>query len=147
MASLIHNEGVLRELARLKKEDTSLPAWHDGMSKLLASGVLDVLRELGRVNMLAFDTENYVTAQAAEASRAFGVNQALDLLLHFRELLLEIPGATTIPADFSGVEAALKNQDLTEEEANAIRNDQPIPRLQRTPIPNATRGERKDYST
>lgn len=146
MASIIQNIGVLRELARLKQEETSLPAWHEGMSKLLQSGVLDVLKELGRVNMLASDTANYVDAQAAEASRAFGVNQAIDLLLHFRELLLELPGTTAVPADFSGIENAIKNQDLTEEEANAIRHDQPIPRLQRNAIPNGIRGERKDYS-
>lgn len=129
---------VLKELNKLKTNSIALSSWHSAMPHLAETGIIDVLRELARVQTKDSDKPNFIEAQAAEANRAYGVAQAIELLLNFRELLQGITAERELPADFGGLQAALDNQDITQEEADAIRLNQPIPKLARIVVRNAT---------
>ena len=119
--------GMFRVLEEIKRDSTALFKWHDLMDLLVESKTLLFLQELGKVQKLSYDTPNYPIAQAVEASRANGVNQALDWLVYLRDILSTSAAIEKVDADFSGLDQALTNGDITKEEYDAIRNNQPIP--------------------
>lgn len=119
--------GMLKVLEVIKSDETALPKWHQLLDLLTDSKILFFLQELGRVQQLPFDTPNYIQAQAVEAARAYGVNQTLDWLINFRDVLSTARENQKIPFEFSGLETALSSGDITKEEYDAIRYDQPIP--------------------
>lgn len=122
--------GMQRVLENLKADETFLPKWHQLVDLLIDSKFYLFLQELGRVQSLSYDTPNYIQAQAVEAGRANGVNQVLDWMLNFRDVLAAQKEVPKIPFEFSGPENALSTGDITKEELDAIRNDQPIPDYQ-----------------
>lgn len=107
------------------------------LSTLYSTGVLELLRERGRVRPISDSNPNYVEAQAARANWSMGYNQALDELMYFREIFLNTPvmAGSRAPIDFGATEKAIENGDLTLEEAEALRDGKPIPELKREPIP------------
>ena len=108
------------------------------LSTLRSTGVLEMLRERGQVRAASENSPNYVAAQANRASWSLGYNRALDELVYFRELFLTETTTVQPPPAFGSLERALEAGDLTEDEINAIRNNEPIPLLQRQPIPATT---------
>lgn len=109
------------------------------LSTLHSTGVIEMLREHGRVKTIPETSSNYVAAQAQQAAWSAGYNRALDELVYFRQLYLDAPNVTqpTSPS-FGSLRRAQESGDLTEEEVYAIRNDQPIPVLERQSIPATT---------
>jgi hypothetical protein len=109
-------------LQRVIENPAFLSQYTQGMSMLYASGVFEALRENGRIGPVSPESPNYVEYQAAVANWSIGFNTALDQLLNFRELFLEVPEAGINPAmDFGGLDLAVEKGDLTKEEADAIR--------------------------
>lgn len=106
------------------------------LSTLHSTGVIEMLRERGQVRPTAENSPNYQAAQAAKANWSLGFNRAIDELIYFRDLFLSDNTTNTQPPpEFGSLERAVEVGDLTEEEANAIRNNDPIPILHREPIP------------
>jgi len=113
-------------LQRLIDNPAFLSSYLQGMSLLYSSGVLEALRENGRVAPVSPESPNYEAYQCAVSNWSIGYNCALDQLLHFRELFLEAHEAGITPSmDFGGLDAAVEKGDLTREEADAIRSGQP----------------------
>ena len=114
-------------LENLKSSGTLLGMYNDAMIKLRDSGVLEILKERGRVMPISSATPNYVDVQAASANQSIGYNQALDDLYYFRETFLEPKNETQARFDFGALDRAVAKGDMTKEEADAIRNNTPIP--------------------
>lgn len=107
-----------RELREIKGDKQAEAVYIDGLHKLMGSGVLNVLRALGRPTRYNLGKDEH--AMASEASWSAGWNDCLDALLHFKELYLEdAPEIKTEAPDFGAVDMARSRGDLTEEEANA----------------------------
>lgn len=90
---------------------------------------MEYLRDAGRVPTIAANTPNYDEVQKYVAAQSIGFNYALDLLIYFREIVLDVAKKEVPKMDFGGIDKALRDGDLTKEEADAIRNGQPIPSL------------------
>lgn len=117
-------------LQRIRESKEFLNLFTQGMSYLHQSGIFELLRENGRVYPVSPEAPNYVEYQAALASWSVGYNTALDHLLRFREIFLDIGvDASKVAADFGAGDAAVEKGDLTVEELNAIRSGKPIPFL------------------
>lgn len=99
-----------------------LAAFTQALSYFYASGVLEVLREFGKVKFVAPETPNYPTALAAQAEYSRGYNQAIDDLLLFRERYIDPLPRTAPPLDFGAIDRALAVGDLTKEEADELRS-------------------------
>jgi hypothetical protein len=113
---------ILSKLMAFKENEAQLSAYINGMSLLWQSGVLDILRDNGRVGPVSPDSPNYVAYQAALANWSVGFNLALDQLIYFREIFIEPDRSKEkIPMDFGGLDAAVEKGDLTQEEADAVR--------------------------
>lgn len=115
-----------------KEDPQAFDAFLRALSTLHQTGVLEMLREMGRVRCISENSPNYVAAQAAGANWSRGFNEALDNLIYFRQLYLDQDTTNTQPPlSFGSLERALESGDLTQEEIDAIRNDKPIPTLKR----------------
>jgi len=120
----------------LRENQEAFDGFLRALSTLYSTGVLELLRERGRVRPISENGPNYVAAQAARANWSMGYNAALDELIHFKEIFLNTPaGDNRAPIDFGATERAILNGDLTLEEAEALKHGQPIPELKREPIP------------
>lgn len=126
---------IIKLLNTARTSTTDVSHWATGMAELTQSIVLEVAKELAKPQVIDPQTPHYVEAQAAEFNRILGVNEVLDLLYGYQEMLSLTKPATSMPPEFGGTDAAINNQDLTEEEVNAIRNNTAIPQLKRQPVP------------
>lgn len=115
------------KLENLKTTGSLLGMYNEAMVRLRDSGVLDVLRERGRVLPISTSTSNYVDVQAAAANQSIGYNQALDDLYYFRETFLTPRIQEQARADFGALARAVAKGDMTQEESDAIRHNNPIP--------------------
>lgn len=115
------------KLENLKASGSLLGMYNDAMIKLRDSGVIDVLRERGRVLPISVASPNYVDVQAAAANQSIGYNQCLDDLYFFRETFLTPEVQQKARADFGALERAVTRGDMTKEEADALRHNTTVP--------------------
>lgn len=108
----------LRE--RAEAAGVELQLYRQGMSLLLRSGVLALLRENGRIFPVDPSSPNYLAYQSAVANWSVGYNTALDQLLAFGDAVAKVEKETPL-ADFGGVARAVAQGNLTKEEADAVR--------------------------
>ena len=125
-------------IALFKENTEAFESFLRALSTLHSTGVLEFLRERGRVRPVPENSPNYLQLMAARSSLSAGYNQALDELIWFKDLFLGQPVSegNRVPMDFGSMEKAVESGDLTLEEAEALRNGQPIPELKREPLPN-----------
>lgn len=110
------------ELQSVKANPQALALYLEGMSALYRSRILEVVRAVGRPRMVKLGESQDV--MAAQAAWSAGFNEALDVLLNFKELFLDIKEAPeALRMDFGGVDYAVKRGDITTEEADAIRSN------------------------
>lgn len=110
------------ELQSVKANPQALALYLEGMSALYRSRILEVVRAVGRPRMVKLGESQAV--MAAQAAWSAGFNEALDVLLNFKELFLDIKEAPeALRMDFGGVDYAVKRGDITTEEADAIRSN------------------------
>lgn len=118
---------IKERLEQMRKSEGFMNSYTMALSNLYQSGVLDVLRELGKVRTIAPSTPNFVDAQAAVANMSIGYNACLDDLTDFIDAYVYPkgrPGSTTssdIQPDFEAIATLLKNGDITAEEAQTLR--------------------------
>lgn len=126
-------------LESILKDETFLPFYLQAMSTLNQSGVLDFLKEHGSVKAIHPSSVNYVDAQAAAANQAIGYNECLSDLIYFKERFLTQNSDPTAgrKMDFGGIDRLVESNDLTKEEADALRQNKPVPSLKSTIIPTA----------
>lgn len=111
----------MRKLETLKQNPGLYADYTHALSYLHNSGVLDILRELGRVQKVPEDSPNYIAAVAAQAEHSRGYNDAIDDIVYFRERYLDPVPVSAPPMDFGSINRAIQAGDLTEEEANELR--------------------------
>lgn len=100
-------------------------AYNEAVNTLEALGVLGVLRELAKVKQVNETHPNFIAAQASQASQSLGYNNALDDLIYFQERYVVVQptvNPAAVPMDFGGINIALLNGTITEEEANEYRS-------------------------
>lgn len=112
----------IKELAyRASKGNFSLEAYTKGLSELSKSGLLELLREYGRAVSVPPNTPNYESYQNAVTHHSIGFNAALDLIINFRELVLDPPKIKETPVPtFGAIERAVNAGYITEEEAKKL---------------------------
>lgn len=114
---------------RIKENPSFLSLYTQGMSFIHQSGLLEVLRDLGRVPVIPNNSPNYEEQQKYLAAQSIGFNNAIDCFMYFREMFLDETKRTAPLMDFGSLDKAVEQGDLTKEEADAIRNRQPVPEL------------------
>lgn len=117
-------------LGILKKNEGTAAKVLEAQSSLRSSAVYEFLREVGRPKDIHPTTPNYLEVQAMQTAWSVGYNQCLDDIMMFRERFLEADIERNPPKmNFGGLDIALFKEDLTKEEADAIRREQPVPKL------------------
>lgn len=115
---------IVKEIERIRGNVNAVNAYRTGLKALFDSGIIDALRMLGRP---AIRSDSDHTHMAAQGAMSAGWNNCLDTLLYFEEKYLsEIQETPNVQMDFGALESALKNGDISEEEAYAIRNRKSI---------------------
>lgn len=111
-----------RELQSLRNSPTCLSLYIEGIQLLQQSGIVQFLRLFSRP--VIYKNGIDIAVNATEAARSAGFNDCLDCLLMFQEAFLRKPDEVSpdLRMDFNGLERAKARNDLTEEEANAIRS-------------------------
>lgn len=110
------------ELKRLLDNPDFVALYNDGMSMLFRSGIFNYLRWFGRPRMIDMGANPNI--MATQAARSAGFNEALDLLLYFKELATpsqEDIRSKVVP-DYGGGDFAKEHGFLTDEELNAVRS-------------------------
>lgn len=118
----------------IRKNTAFLPVYLQAMSLLNETLVLDYLVEQGKPKPIYPGGDSFVDLQVAEYNKSIGYNQCLYDLINFKERFLEVVVAQNAPMDFGAVARLEEQQDLTKEEADAIRRNSPIPELKSIPI-------------
>jgi len=117
-------------LKNLKENSSTVSAMLDIAAILRESRVYEFLREVGRSKDIHPSAPNYLSLQAMQTAWSSGYNQCLDDIMLFRERFLEADLEKTPPKmSFGGLELAVFKNDLTEEEANALRSGSAVPKL------------------
>lgn len=117
-------------LENLKRSESTAKAMLSVQEAFVTSRVYDFLREIGRPKDIHPSVPNYLEVQAMQTAWSVGYNQCLDDIMLFRERFLEADLNKTPPKmSFGGLDVALSREDLTPEEANAIRDGKPVPKL------------------
>lgn len=112
---------IKKELEKLIKKQDFLDHYREGVAELFKSGIFDVLRLLGQPS-LVYDGKDQ-SAMAAQAARSVGWNAAINTILNFEDILIEVQNSNKTPTkSFDGLELAVVRGDLLKEEADAIRN-------------------------
>lgn len=108
-------------LEELQKNPDFLKYLPFAISALKASGVIRALRDKARPETVPATSENCVAAQAFEAQKAIGYNNALDDLIYFADRYLKSTQKTDAPSlNYGANMAVLESGDLTKEELNAV---------------------------
>ena len=124
----------------LKKTSSTAAEMLQVAVSLKRSRVYELLREIGRAKGLHPATPNYLEAQAMQTAWSDGYNQCLDDIMYFRERFLEAEFDKKPPKmSFGGLDLALFKEDLTQEEADAIRSGKPVPRATTKPKRKSTK--------
>lgn len=98
----------------------------EGLDLLVRSGLFRILRELGQVESVPPSTPNYEAYQNALAHFSVGFNNALDFVQYFKKKLdAEAPKYKPI-ADFGGISKAVKDGNISEDEANELRAERQL---------------------
>lgn len=132
---------IPKELQRVINNPDALVLYNEAMSLLFQTGIFDYLRWIARPQMLGSGSD--VQAMAAQAARSSGFNEALDLLLNFKEVLeAAIPTAPpSVVPDYGGGQAAVEAGLLTKEELDAARHGHNVDYAQYiAPTSGATKG-------
>ena len=117
-------------LSNLKKSSGTAGEVLAAQTALVSSRAYEFLREIGRAKDIHPATPNYLEVQAMQSAWSVGYNQCLDDIMLFRERFLEADLDQNPPKmSFGGLDLALFKDDLTKEEANAIRSGKSIPKL------------------
>lgn len=111
-------QGLSKELVALRENRDTVKMYLDGMSLLQQSGIFSVLRKEGQCFFAASETPEAVGLRGAWSA---GFNEALDTLFNFKEIFLDVHKAAMPRMDFGSLSRALDNEDITKEEADAIR--------------------------
>lgn len=118
-----------RLLYELKKSQSTASYVVRAQEALIDSGILELLREIGRARAIRPETPNYLEVQAMQTAWSSGYNQCLDDIMLFRQRFLEAETEKDHPImGFGGIDFALEKDDLTKEEAKALRDGKPIPK-------------------
>ena len=119
-----------------KENSEAFDGFLRALSTIYSTGVLEMLRERGRVRLALDSSPNYTEVQSVRAAWSAGYNQALDELVYFRELFMSTADSGKgASMDFGSMEKTLQNGDLEPSEIEALQHGQPIPELKREPIP------------
>ena len=117
-------------LEQLKNNSSVSSALVNIQDSLRISRVYEFLREVGRAKDLHPSTPNYLEVQAMQTAWSVGYNQCLDHIMLFRETFIEADIKSDPPKmSFGGLDLAIFKEDLTKEEAHAIRSGKSIPQL------------------
>lgn len=111
---------IEKELAVLRANPQFVSLYLEGMSALFRSGVFGALRLIGRPIILEKGKD--VQCMATQAAWSSGFNDAIDVLMNFKEQFIDVEKRAEEPRmDFGGLDYALQRGDITKEEADAIR--------------------------
>jgi len=130
---------IKKELLKLAERPDFLDLYSEGMSALYRSGIFDIMRLLGQPELVHEGKD--VNSMAAQAAKAVGWNAAINTLLNFEDILIQLKTPSKSPSvQFDGLALAVAKGDLLEGEADAIRNGRkPDPSVYK-PIPTRTNG-------
>jgi hypothetical protein len=116
---------IEKELAVLRANPQFVSLYLEGMSALFRSGVFGALRLIGRPIILEKGKD--VHCMATQAAWSSGFNDAIDMLMNFKEKFIDVENKAEEPRmDFGGLDYALQRGDISKEEADAIRSGKPI---------------------
>ena len=116
---------MILTLTRLRKKESFLSDYTNGMSYLFQSGIFDFLKDKARPRIINDGSD--ANSMAAQAARSAGYFEALEDLFYFRELYLEQgQAAEQVPMEFGGLDKAVNLGDLEELEKDAIRRNEPV---------------------
>lgn len=114
----------IKEIERIRGSVNALGAYRTGMHALFEAGIIDAMRVLGRPKIRSDSDATHMAAQGAWSA---GWNDCLETFLYFEQLYLNTDTETSnVKMTFGSIDKAQDAGDLTEEEANAIRNGKPI---------------------
>lgn len=109
-----------RLLDNLKLKPDILTKHNDAIRLLYESGIFEFLRVYA---IPKYAPKSDITEVALSASYSKGFNDCLDFLFEFdKKFLLESPTTDRPIPTYGGLELAVKNKLITEEEANDIRS-------------------------
>lgn len=112
---------IKKQLLKLAEKKDFLDLYSEGMSALYRSGIFDVMRLLGQPELVHEGKD--ANSMAAQAAKAVGWNAAINTLLNFEDILIEIATPSKSPSvQFDGLSLAISKGDLLEGEADALRN-------------------------
>lgn len=109
------------ELSKLRDSASFISLYQRGMGALYDSGIFNFLREKGKARIPS-DGGTNIQMLATQAARSAGYNEALDDLFYFVQIHFEDKSPKQPDISLVGVEMALAKGDITEEEADAIRD-------------------------
>lgn len=104
---------------RLQGNASFLTTYLTSVGALFTSGFFDVLREFGRIDISLQDSNDKLSVKAAYSA---GYNAAIDDILNFKEKYMDKPVVTNLTPDFGGRDYAVKVGNLTQKEADSLRN-------------------------
>ncbi len=112
---------IAKEVALLKANPQFVSLYLEGMSALFRSRVFDVMRQIGRP--IIIDKGKDVQVMANQAAWSAGFNEALDIMMNFKEMFIDEPDDTVkdLRMDFGGLDYAVKRGDITQKEADDLR--------------------------
>ena len=112
----------IKEVERIRGNNNAIEAYRTGMNQLFQAGIIDAIRVLGRPRRIGSHD-----VMGTEGAWSSGWNDCLDTLLYFQEKYLEATQETpSVRMDFGAIDKAVQAGDLTEGEADAIRDGNPI---------------------
>lgn len=113
---------LTKELREFQGDEGRQKALDNALLWLQRSGVIPLLRALGRVRYVPGPAQDIALMSAMYAHRSMGYHSALDDIVYFREKYLQpVAAADSVKPLFSGLDNLLKSGDITVEEADAIR--------------------------
>lgn len=105
---------------KLLRESDNLKRYFSGINDLYASGVFSFIRAMGRVHLPISNPKMETTA--LEGAYSAGFQDALDILLNFKEKVLDSKiGEKSIRATFGAIDKLLREGDITKEEADELK--------------------------
>jgi len=105
--------------------------FQEGLRLIRESGVLEVLRSMGKVRAVSPETPNYAQVQVTVSNWSLGYNDCLDDIELFNVRYLNRDATPNISPDFQAYDKAVAEKSLTKEEADAIRSGREPEQLER----------------
>ena len=111
-----------RLLEEIRENGGAVSAFANGLESLQSSKVLDLIKILFRPQTV-IQADDPQAAMSISGAYAAGASDAIETLIHFKELYLQAIVAPREPRmDFSSLDTNVRNGNLTKEEADAIRS-------------------------